>query len=591
MRSRLPLSLLALSICAISSATQLTLLPAPAYGVSGNGRYVMANHSRFDVTNGSLFTFTSSHPYWNVPWLLTADGKSIVAELIVGDLGETQIYKLNDNGSSTALSNAGGVNASPYGISANGNVVIGEIQSGPGPFQCYRWINGSPASFGDALTAISGDGTTIFGDSWGTSVFWLNGAEFPIGEDGWDSPRVTDCSFDGYMAVGYYGSKAFRWYRGLGFTDIGNLPGTPGTVIPSSMNDDGSMIVGVETRDGVPNPFVYRHGIGMKTLAEYFTSRGIPVADWSFTKIKLSDNGEAMIGSGLYKGVQRDFHVWISGQHLTLQAPISTTPPGKTITGTVSFADKTPSPRVVTLTTTSSDVVLPATVTVPANAENVSFPIQVKAEAAGGKVTVNAAAGSLNAGFDLSITEPFSSMTLSSTRIHGGKYTRCTITFRPLRGPTQFIPKQVNGITMPAAINLPAGATTFSFNVVSPGIQVESLQTFAIKVSSPYHPERSISLQVFPPIGWMTVYPLEIKGGRTGLGRIGTTLAAGTGGLRYSLRSLSSLMSVPSSVSIPEGQTQCQFDVTTLPVTATAVRQIEARTALTVKTVNVTLVP
>jgi len=589
---RLPFAALAIAVSCSAFATQLTLLSGPAYNVSGNGRYVLAGNYRVDVTNGALFTFPSTKPFWGSPRLITEDGKMIVVEVITGELGETQIYKIHENGSFTPLSNDGGFNASPYDVSANGSVVIGEIQGGPGPFQAYRWENGPPVSYGDFLSVISGDGQTIFGESWGTSVYWFQGSEVPMGEDGWDTPRVTDTTFNGQMAVGYYGHNGFLWLKGIGFSNLGHFPGVPGNVVPTSLSPDGSMIVGSEIRGADHYPFVYRASTGMVPLENYLASRGVSIAHWNFQQVQISNNGEALIGRGTYKGNPRSFHVWIAGNHLTIGTPDNVVRAGQTITATVSFATASPQARVVNLTA-PADLVVPATVTVPAGAENVTFPVQIKSTAAAGKLSVSADhGGTLQAGFDLSVVEPIHSVSLAATRIHGGKYTRCTVTLqKPLRQTTQFIPQQVNGITMPAAINVPAGASSFSFNAVSPGIQVEALQTFAIRVSSPYHQERQATLQVFPPIGWMTVYPLEIKGGRTGLGRIGTTLAASTGGLRYSLRSLSSLMSVPSQVSIPEGGTQCQFEVTTLPVSTRAVRSIEARTALTVKTVSVTLVP
>jgi hypothetical protein len=594
---RLPLSILALGISAAAMATQIVLLPTQVYSVSGNGRYVACFPFRMDVTTGARHFFSAPGPFFGVPHHFTEDGKSVVAEVIVGENGESQIFRVNDNGTYVALSNDGGSNASPNGVSGNGDYVIGDILGGPGPYQHYRWYNnGIPLSYADYIGVISGDGQTMFGESWGTVVYWYQNNEFPMGDAGWDSPRVTDCSYNGQVAVGYYGQKGFFWLKNTGaFADLGNLPGTPGSVIPTSMHSEtGLFVAGVETRDGVSLPFIYKHGTGMMSLAAFLNQRGVPTTDWVFQGVVVSNNGQALIGSGLYKGQPKSFHLWISGNHLTVHSPDSTTTAGKTITGTVSFSEPNAVPRLVYLTTSSPDLVVPNSVSVPAGAENMTFPIHVKPTAAAGKLTVTAdhGGGALTASFDVNVVEPIQSVVLSPTRIHGGKYSRCTVSFqKPLRSVTQFVPQQVNGITMPAAINAPAGATSISFNVISPGIQVESLQTYSIKVSSPYHLERSATLQVFPPIGWMTVYPLQIKGGATGLGRIGTTLAAPVGGLRYSLRSLSSLLSVPSQVSIPEGGTQCQFDVTTLPVTASAVRQIEARTALTVKTVNVTLIP
>lgn len=552
---------------------------------------MLSGQHRVDVTNGSKFSFVApAGPFWGVPQIISDDGKTVVAEVIVGELGETQIYKVNENGTWQALTNEGGSNASPYGMSANGNVVIGEILGGPGPYQNYRWLNGTLSSFGDYLTSVSGDGNVIFGDSWGIAVYWDQGVEYPIGEDGWDSPRIMDSSFNGQIAVGHYGLKGFHWRKGIGFTSLGSLPGTPGLVIPGSLSNDGSIIAGTETRGSEVQPWVFRNG--MQTVSAFLNARGISTTDWTFTSVKVSNNGEAMVGIGQYKGEPRFFHTWLSGNHLTVHGLVNTTTAGKTVTGTVSFAAPSPTARVVSLSTSSPDLIVPATVTVPANAENVSFPIQVKPTAAAGKLTVNASIGELAAGFDVNVVEPIQSVTLSPNRIHGGKYTRCTVTFQhPLRALTQFVPKQVNGIVMPGAINAPAGASSISFNVVSPGLQVESLQTYAVKISSAFHTEKAATLQVYPPIGWMTVYPLQIKGGMAGLGRIGVGLAAPAMGLTYSLRSLSSLITVPASASIPEGATQTQFTVNTLPVTTMAVRSIEARTSYTTKTVNVTIVP
>lgn len=167
--------------------------------------------------------------------------------------------------------------------------------------------------------ALSGDGQV--GYIWKT----LNGpiyrivngtSQTDIRQAGWTSPVVGDTNFDGSVAVGEDTNRAFIYRHGIGFTDLTPLTGqtTAGT---ASVSDDGKIVVGFAGADKVG--FIYTPSGGVKTIANYLSTRGTDTTGWTFSYSAISGNGEALYGLGKFNGVNRYYHVWIGGKHVSIE--------------------------------------------------------------------------------------------------------------------------------------------------------------------------------------------------------------------------------------------------------------------------------
>ncbi len=156
----------------------------------------------------------------------------------------------------------------PWGVSADGLVVVGEHKRGTGGSPCaFRWSASSGMTVLPDLTspgwsramAASSDGSVIFGGSYlpstqgGDAVRWSNGTVTDLGAivlNPYELPgsRALAASADGSVVVGYYmyarnedyGWRPCKWVNGT----IGKLGLESGDGRATAISPDGSIIVG-----------------------------------------------------------------------------------------------------------------------------------------------------------------------------------------------------------------------------------------------------------------------------------------------------------------------------------------------------------
>lgn len=576
-------ALLALALGTVSSAQAVvSWIATPQLPMmSGNGRYVFFRGDRWDPYTGRMSRFGSVSPFNGVV-IPTYNGETAFMEGIVGEEGQTQIFEVTKT-TATPLSNDGGTNATPFGCSSDGSVVIGEVL-GATFYPGYVWTNRNPLSFTDALRVVSGNGKVIFGEFAGMPTRWDETGTHDFWTDEWIG-AVTDTNYNGSIAVGHDGTRAFKWTAATGFVDLGHLPigGNNPRSVATSVSNDGSIITGITYTGGNYGvAFVYTNGT-MMTVNEFLGRAG------TFTSAKVSKNGQALTGHGSTYKVNGAFHVYIAGNHLSLdlRGDSRETFPGRSIFGSTGFATRSTTGRWVDLQSNAPGVVVPSRVYVGTG----NFQGEILPGTPGGRYTITARSGDLWVSRDLKVSEPISSVEFETDRIHGGKSTKVIVT---LSNPATervliSLSSAKPGLDLPPPIVIQKGATQGFAYVGSHGRL--NLDSFTVVANGEFHTEKSAKVYVYPSIGWLTVSPTSVKGGQPATGRIGTTLAAPAVGLNFSLRSLSSLVSVPASASISLGNTTTQFGIQTSPVTVTATRSIEASSAGVSKTASITLTP
>ena len=264
---------------------------------------------------------------------------------------------------------------------------------------------------------------------------------------------------------------------------------------------------------------------------------------------------------------------------LTVTVPTDATKGGPSETGTVGIPAALGFDLYVSLTSSSTaDVTVPATVTIPAGQTSASFPVTIiNSSSLDGvqPVTISAMAAGCspssgtinvydNATADLSVSMP------TSTRETAGLLTG---TITASQAPAENIIVQLSssdttGLTVPATVVLDANTTTANFSIVMHDDQViEGNRPITVTATADNWTSGSASLidldedatlaVVLPASGWK---------GQTLFGA-GTLQLGGTLTTNLVVPLTSSdptLLSVPATVTIPAGQTSATFNVTLL---------------------------
>jgi uncharacterized membrane protein len=166
-----------------------------------------------------------------------------------------------------------------------------------------------------SATAVSADGSTVVGSSWGED--WLQPFRWtaedgmtPLGLlPGATSPRgkAWDVSADGLAVVGAVSSshgwsEAFRWTPESGLQGLGDFPGGHFDSHAYAISADGKTIVGTGMVEGPQGnrAFVWDETHGMRRVEQLLADAGIHqprLALWSATGV--SANGRVIVGWGV----------------------------------------------------------------------------------------------------------------------------------------------------------------------------------------------------------------------------------------------------------------------------------------------------
>jgi probable HAF family extracellular repeat protein len=207
-----------------------------------------------------------------------------------------------------------------YGISSNGQVVVGASQSvAPQPYapkatEAFRWTaSGGMVGLGDLpgrelasqAKAASADGSVMVGfgkpDLPGYEAFRWTQSEgmVGLGHLGEEYSEATDVSSDGSVVVGISdstsGLQAFRWTQSGGMVGLGFLPGGSGSYFfseASAVSADGLVVVGTDNSTGSYKAFKWTMSSGMTVLAPSFS--------YSTHAKDVSSDGSVVVGNYLY---------------------------------------------------------------------------------------------------------------------------------------------------------------------------------------------------------------------------------------------------------------------------------------------------
>ncbi|HTC36045.1 MAG TPA: hypothetical protein VK724_21885 [Bryobacteraceae bacterium] len=267
----------------------------------------------------------------------------------------------------------------------------------------------------------------------------------------------------------------------------------------------------------------------------------------------------------------------------------STVSGGQSATGTVTLAQAAPSGGAsVNLASSSSAAKVPASVTIPAGQTTATVPVSTSTVSSSTTAVITATSANSQAA-TLTVNPPagaqpalISGFAISPNTVSGGQGATGTVTLaQPAAtgGASVNLASSSSAATVPASVTIPAGQTTATVPVSTSTV---SSSTTAIITATSANSMPAI-LTINPSsssacVGSITLSRSEVIGGNSVNGTVGLTEPAPAGGQPVSLSSSSANASVPSTVTVPAGQTSTGFTVGTTPVLSTVNPLISANT-------------
>lgn len=226
----------------------------------------------------------------------------------------------------------------------------------------------------------------------------------------------------------------------------------------------------------------------------------------------------------------------------------------------------------VTLVSSSSSVIVPATVSVPANSKLVSFPIKTAAVAADKVASITAKTLVQPQSANLTVLAPsLSLMTSNPSVVVGGGSSNGTISVgsvAPVGGLKVALASSNLQSQVPSSVTIPAGKTFVNFPIKTVAVSQQIISTISATLNGS---QIQTNLTINPPtLSGFSVSPTTVKGGNSAMGKVSLSSIAPAGGMTVTLSMQGSGASVPPSVTVPQGMSSAQFAISTVKVTTKA---------------------
>ncbi len=310
-----------------------------------------------------------------------------------------------------------------------------------------------------------------------------------------------------------------------------------------------------------------------------------------------------------YAGVSKTAGVTVTaaaGSGVTLSS-VSVSPAtvasGGTVSVTLSLSGGAPAGgATVTLSSTSSAFSLPASVTFPQGAVVGTLTAKAGTVSASTNVTISAAYQGTTKTATLTITPSgstssatLSSVTVSPSSLTGGSSATVTVTLTgaaPSGGATVSLSSNSSAFPVAASVTVPAGQTSGSVTVQTKAVSASTAVTVAAAYQSVTKTTTVTLTPAATPTATLTgvsISPSSVTSGSTASVTITLSAAAPTGGVTVSLSSNSAAFPVPSSVTVPRGQTQAAITVQTTTVSSNTPVTVTASSGGATRTASATL--
>jgi hypothetical protein len=194
-----------------------------------------------------------------------------------------------------------------------------------------------------------------------------------------------------------------------------------------------------------------------------------------------------------------------------------------------------------------------------------------------------------------------STLALNPSTVTGGNSAQGTVTLTNAApsGGAQVALSSSNAAaaSVPASVNVPAGATSASFTVSTASVTASTSATISASYGGVSR-TALLTVQAAPPppgpvtLSSLTLTPTSVTGGASSQGRVTLSGAAPSGGAQVTLSSgNTAAATVPASVTVAAGATSATFTVTSRSVTASTSATINASYGGVTRTATLTVTP
>ena len=247
----------------------------------------------------------------------------------------------------------------------------------------------------------------------------------------------------------------------------------------------------------------------------------------------------------------------------------------------------------VNLSTNSTSVIIPASVSVAAGETSASFSVSTVSVTNQTQARINASLGKSSQSGSLTI-EPAAtfSVAMNPASVGGGARSTGTITLSgaaPKGGLAVSLSSSSSMVFVEPNIRIQSGATSGTFGVQTTGVASSTVATITVTIGSE---AQSATLTLTPAVlASVVVNPNTVGGGASPWGLVTLNGVAPQGGLVVTLASNQSSVTVPATVTVPDGRNSALFAIKTSTVTSQAVATITASAGSISETASLTVNP
>jgi hypothetical protein len=250
--------------------------------------------------------------------------------------------------------------------------------------------------------------------------------------------------------------------------------------------------------------------------------------------------------------------------------------------GTVKLSLAAPGGGVVVMLESNFPAVsVPVSVTVPAGALSVTFPVTAGTVSTDTKAVVTASVGGQEVHGTVYVLVPFpKTLTVSPSTIIGGDAGVGTVALASnagVGGQVVNLSSSNSNVVVPATVTVPAGATSATFPIQTSIVGSDIAVVISAEADGAGISSTLLVRRVAPKS--ITFAPSSVVGGNSSVATLTVTKPAPVGGIVIDLRSVSSNVSVPATVTIAAGATTATFPVITVPVKKSESAMIQAYAA------------
>jgi|GEM_PF-2228404 len=516
-----------------------------------------------------------------------ADGKGITYSTLLGGAGS---ISPTDSANSAA-------------IDGNGNAVVAGLTCGssfPTTADAYMpSMNGKVCGY---VCRIAPDGKSLVYCSYfsGTSSICeldLNRMSFDslgnatvVGDIATDDLPVTDNAYsrgnpgslDGFVAkFNIGGATTFSGLTLNPSTVVGGAS-TTGTVTLQGSAGAGGLTVALKSSSA-----------SAKVPASVKIPAGKSSATFAVTSVVVKNNTPVTI-TATALGVSKTASLSLTPIQVVAVLPASSSVEGgKTASITVTVNGKAPAGGLTaTLSSSAAALTVPASVTIPEGAVSAKFTATTVAVAKSRIASVRATLGGASASANISVTPAVISAFTAPSNITGSVVLPVKIILDSPAASTGDIVSLSSDSTLiapPAAVTVPSGQTTLTFNVTTKAVSAKTVVTLTATLEGSV---RSCTVTINPAIlSSLTLAATSVKGSSSTTATVTLSGPAGPAGAVINLTSSNGNATVPPTLTLSAGQTSAKFTIQTKKVAANSETTIGAAYAGISKSANLTVTP